>query len=59
MTNPRIRAVFLFFLVLSFGVLIFGGLIINKAKPPIPLKIVNPSGEKILTEEELLQGQNL
>jgi len=34
MTNPKIRAIFLFFLILTFGVLVFGGFLIN---PPIVL----------------------
>ncbi|MFO7555610.1 MAG: hypothetical protein R6W88_10445 [Desulfobacterales bacterium] len=44
MTNTKVRAILLFFLILTFGVLIFGGYLINRAKPPIPVKIVTPSG---------------
>ena len=58
MTNPKIRAIFLFILTLAFGVLIFGGYLINKAKPPIPEKIVAPSGETILTAKDIIDGQN-
>ena len=58
MTNPKTRAVFLFLLALTFGVLIFGGYLINKEKPPIPTKIVTPSSETIITGEEIIRGQN-
>ncbi|MFH0728304.1 MAG: nitric-oxide reductase large subunit [Pseudomonadota bacterium] len=58
MTNPKIRAIFLFFLILAFGVLIFGGYLINKAKPPIPEKIVSLSGDTIMTEADIMNGQN-
>lgn len=58
MTNPKIRAIFLFFLILTFGVLIIGGFLINKAKPPIPENIIAPSGETIITAEDIIEGQN-
>ena len=58
MTNPKLRAIFLFILGLTFGVLIFGGYIINKAKPPIPVKIMAPSGDTIITGEDIIDGQN-
>lgn len=58
MTNPKTRAIFLFFLILTFGVLIFGGYLINKAKPPIPAKIIAPSGQTIVTAEDIIGGQN-
>ena len=58
MTNPKIRAVFLFFLALTFGVLIFGGYLINKEKPPIPIKIITSSGETIISGKDIIDGQN-
>ena len=58
MTNPKIRAIFLFFLALTFGVLIFGGYLINKEKPPIPAKIITSSGETIITGKDIIDGQN-
>ena len=58
MTNPKIRAFFLFFLALTFGVLIFGGYLINKEKPPIPAKIIAPSGETVITGDDIIDGQN-
>ena len=58
MINSKVRAVCLFFLALTFGVLIFGGYLINKAKPPIPVKIIAPSGDAIITGEDIMDGQN-
>lgn len=58
MTNPKIRAFFLFFLALTFGVLIFGGYLINKEKPPIPVKIIAPAGDTVATGEDIIDGQN-
>ena len=58
MTNPKIRAIFLFFLALTFGVLIFGGYLINKEKPPIPAKIITSSGETIISGKDIIDGQN-
>ena len=58
MESARTRAVFLFLLGLTFGVLLFGGHIINKQKPPIPERVVNAKGEVIFTSNEILSGQN-
>jgi nitric oxide reductase subunit B len=58
MTNPKVRAVLLFLLVLTFGVLIFGGHLINQNKPPIPGKVVTPDGEVVLTRDDVVGGQN-
>ncbi|MCU0582097.1 MAG: nitric-oxide reductase large subunit [Syntrophales bacterium] len=58
MNSPRLKAFFLFFLVLTFGVLIFGGYLINREKPPIPQKIVNDDEKTIITLEDILNGQN-
>ncbi len=58
MTNPKLRAIFLFILTLAFGVLIFGGYIINKEKPPIPVKITAPTGNTIITGADIIDGQN-
>ena len=57
MQSPRLKAFFLFFLVLTFCVLIFGGYLINREKPPIPQKIVSDD-QTILTIEDILNGQN-
>jgi nitric oxide reductase subunit B len=58
MMNPKVRAIFLFFLVLCFGVLIFGGYLIKKEKPPIPRIVKTKSGEIIFTKEDIISGQN-
>jgi len=58
MLNPKLRAVFLFFLILTFGVLIVGGFLINEAKPPIPESIASPTGKVIATGEDVIDGQN-
>ncbi len=58
MLNSRVRAILLFFLILTFGFLIFGGYLINKSKPPIPETIVSPSGDPIVTKDDIINGQN-
>lgn len=58
MKNPILRAVLLFSLVVAFGVLIYGGYIINKEKPPIPSKVVNDAGDIVTTGEDIIEGQN-
>jgi nitric oxide reductase subunit B len=58
MQSSKTRAVMLFLLALTFGVLIFGGYIINKEKPPIPAKIVSADGQVIFTHDDILNGQN-
>ncbi|BDD88114.1 nitric-oxide reductase large subunit [Desulfofustis limnaeus] len=58
MTSPRLKAFFLFCLVLTFGVLIFGGYLINREKPPIPDQVVTPTGETLFTGGDIIAGQN-
>ncbi|NLT62455.1 MAG: nitric-oxide reductase large subunit, partial [Candidatus Hydrogenedentes bacterium] len=58
MTNPRVRAVFLFFLALTFGVLIFGGYAIRREKPPIPETVQDRSGTVLFTGADIIDGQN-
>jgi nitric oxide reductase subunit B len=55
--SPRGRAVLLFVIVAAFTVLIFGGASIAKHKPPIPERIVAPSGEVVLTAADVALGQ--
>ena len=59
MENPRVSAVLLFLLVLTFGVLLFGGQMINKEKPPIPKQVASASGQSIFGESDIMDGQNL
>ena len=58
MIKPQVRAFLLFVLVVCFGVLIFGGYVINREKPPIPAQIKNHQGQVILTGNEIIDGQN-
>ena len=58
MINPRIRAILLFLLVICFGVLLFGGYLIRRDKPPIPEQIVSISGDVIFTGRDIADGQN-
>lgn len=58
MLNPKIRAILLFILVICFGVLLFGGYLINRDKPPIPARVVSSSGETVFTNQDITNGQN-
>ncbi|MDZ7400262.1 MAG: nitric-oxide reductase large subunit, partial [candidate division KSB1 bacterium] len=58
MTNPKLRAILLFLLVLAFGVLIFGGYLIKKEKPPIPEVVKTETGEVVFTGKDIINGQN-
>ncbi|MDQ1239387.1 MAG: nitric oxide reductase subunit [Thermodesulfobacteriota bacterium] len=58
LTAPKTRAVFLFLLVLSFGVLLFGGYLINRDKPPIPSAVRSTQGEMIFSRDDVVNGQN-
>jgi nitric oxide reductase subunit B len=58
MNNPRVRAVLLFLLVLAFGVLIFGGYLIKKEKPPIPVIVKTESGSAVFNTRDVIDGQN-
>lgn len=58
MESAKTRAVLLFLLVMAFGVLLFGGYIMHKDKPPIPKEVVTASGQTIYSEKDILAGQN-
>ncbi len=58
MLSTKTRSILLFLLAMTFGVLIFGGYIINREKPPIPTGITTVEGEMIFTGEEIMNGQN-
>ncbi len=58
MVTSRVKAVFLFCLALTFGVLIFGGYLINKEKPPIPAQVMDPAGKVLFKGEDVIAGQN-
>jgi nitric oxide reductase subunit B len=55
--NHRGRAVLLFVVVACFTVLLFGGAQIARHKPPIPERVVSPTGELVLTGEDIRLGQ--
>jgi nitric oxide reductase subunit B len=55
--SHRTRAILLFVIVASFTVLIFGGAQISKHKPPIPARVVAPSGDVVFTAEDIALGQ--
>jgi len=55
--SHRTRAILLFVVVASFTVLIFGGAQISKHKPPIPARVVSPTGEVVFTAEDIALGQ--
>ncbi len=46
-------------LVLGFSVLIWMAIRAHRDAPPIPVKIVDPSGELIFTREDILAGQEV
>ncbi|HPO46654.1 MAG TPA: nitric-oxide reductase large subunit, partial [Spirochaetota bacterium] len=58
MNNPRVRAVLLFLLALAFGVLIFGGYLIKRDKPPIPAVVKSESGAVVFSGSDVIDGQN-
>src|SRR5690242_6397146 len=55
--SPKARAVVLFAIVAAFSVLIFGGAKISEHKPPIAGRMIAPSGEVVLTAEDVALGQ--
>lgn len=55
----RIRALLLFLLAITFGVLIFGGTIIHRDKPPIPAVVRAENGQVVFTSEDVKNGQKL
>jgi nitric oxide reductase subunit B len=59
MSNARVRAALLFVLVITFGVLIFGGALIHKEKPPIPRQAVTADGTVVFTAQDVKDGQHL
>jgi nitric oxide reductase subunit B len=59
MMGSKTKAILLFLLAMTFGVLMFGGYIINKEKPPIPVRIVTTEGVTLFTGEDIINGQNV
>jgi nitric oxide reductase subunit B len=59
MKDPRVRALLLFLLAITFGVLLFGGYLIHREKPPVPGTVVSDSGATVFTREDVTNGQKL
>lgn len=59
MKDPRVRALLLFLLAITFGVLIFGGYLIHRDKPPIPGTVVSDTGATLFTGADVKSGQKL
>ncbi|MGB4268512.1 MAG: nitric-oxide reductase large subunit [Spirochaetota bacterium] len=57
MIKNQIKIVLLFVLILCFGVLIFGGYMIKREKPPIPEAIITEEGKTIITSRDIMDGQ--
>jgi len=58
MIKPQVRAILLFILVVCFGVLIFGGYLIKRDKPPVPQRIIDQNNRVLITGENIKDGQN-
>ena len=59
MKDPRVRALLLFLLAITFGVLLFGGYLIHREKPPIAGTVVSDSGTTLFTRDDVKAGQKL
>jgi len=55
--SQKAGAILLFVIVACFTVLIFGGAQISRHKPPIPGRVVAPTGEVLFTSEDVALGQ--
>lgn len=58
MQSSKIKAILLFMLTLAFSVLLFGGYLMHKEKPPIPQTVVSADGRAVFGEAEITDGQN-
>jgi len=58
MNHSKTKAILLFMLDLAFGLLLFGGYLMNKEKPPIPQAALTASGELVFTGRDVIEGQN-
>ncbi len=59
MNNPKVRALLLFMLAVTFGVLLFGGYLIHQEKPPIPGTVTTAAGQTVFTRDDVKSGQKL
>jgi nitric oxide reductase subunit B len=58
MGSSKTKAILLFMLTLTFGVLLFGGYLMHKEKPPIPKTVVSADGRVLFGDEDITGGQN-
>ncbi len=58
MGSSRTKAILLFMLGLTFGVLLFGGYLMNRDKPPIPAEVVSETGQAVFSGADVTAGQN-
>ena len=59
MNDPRVRALLLFLLAITFGVLLFGGSLIHREKPPIAAVARAENGQVVFTRDDVKNGQKL
>jgi nitric oxide reductase subunit B len=57
--SPWWRRSVIFVLIIGFAVLIWMAIRVHKDAPPIPEKVVGPSGETIFTREDIVAGQEV
>jgi len=58
MQSGTTKAILLFLLALAFGVLLFGGYLMNQQKPPIPGATVAAGGGTLFTGDDVRGGQS-
>ena len=57
MISNRVRIILLLVLVFTFAVLIGGGYLIDREKPPIPARVLAENGKILFTDSDLMAGQ--
>ncbi len=55
--NTKTRATLMFLLAICFGVLIFGGYLIGREKPPVPARAATSAGEAVFSGKDVMDGQ--
>jgi nitric oxide reductase subunit B len=58
MQSSKTKAALLFLLTLTFGVLLLGGYLIHRDKPPIPATVVADDGHAVYSGEDVTAGQS-
>jgi nitric oxide reductase subunit B len=57
MQRAKTKAILLFTLTLTFGVLLFGGYLMHREKPPIPTTVASADGQVWFGEADITGGQ--